>query len=920
MSRFIRFAIHAAGVAAFPVVATVVGLRSLAERDHPAVLPGLDVRSVAAVPRPAIDPAKPTVVVLFGADLTEITDALGPYEMFARAGRYNVVAAAASRQPTLLTGGLRLLPHYSLAEIDSALGHAPDVVVIPNLPNADAPLNRPVIDWIRQQAAGGALIHSWCKGAMALAETGLLDGQTATAHWGDIATLEKRYPKVTWVRGVRWIDRGQYVMSAGITSGIDASLRVLIRIAGDSVARRVARELRYPNYHFALDPRVEQYAVRPADLILPANAAFRFQRLLVGVGLYDGVGEIDLSNIYDAHGHTMAARIESVAQREGPVVTEHGLTIYPSLTLSSGRDETTMRARALSRLVIPGVDAQIRAGSLVATLSAVAPRMALSYVHAVDPDRFGLEPVIEDLARTADVPTARFALKRMEYRSARVRFEGAIVPWDLLWAALTLAVAGLAMARLALKTLSESDRKSSDTPLTRGAPPVLQCLRRVRRAAHAELTHRSTHVPRDDTMPKLNRIFATAAAIALVALVIACGDAPVSPVPQDPTDPTDPVSPVVASITLDATELSIEEGASGQLVATPRDAQGAAISGIAVTWTSSDATIASVGPHGAVSGIRVGTATVTASAHGKTAQATATVRADYAFDLLYTVRTYDVFHEAFQLDLRQPASSATRLFPSQQWASQVRPSPDGSRIAYVAPNPIIGDASIFVADRDGSDSRMIVAYIGEEFREPVWSPDGTKLAYVRTWNDGAGDRSQIWTVNADGSNPVALTAQMSGSQSMPAWSPRLPDGSERIAFVQNVNTQPRIWTIRPGGADLRQLGSVGAAYDIQPAWSPDGSTIAFQRTTAGALADIWLMGADGSNERALITGAQLAGSQMSPTWSPDGRLIAFTSNHESTGGSGSYQVYTLWTDGSRLARRTFDAADKLAPVWITKPR
>ena len=192
MSRFTRFSIYALAVLALPATALLMGVRSLKERDRPGIPTAMDAAKVATVPRPVIDRTKPTVVVLLGADLTEITDALGPYEMFARAGRYNVVTAAPSRQPTLLTGGIHILPHYSLAELDDTLGRAADIVVVPNLPNADAPMNRPVIDWIRRQAAAGSLIHSWCKGAMALAETGLLDGHTATAHWGDIRTLEKK--------------------------------------------------------------------------------------------------------------------------------------------------------------------------------------------------------------------------------------------------------------------------------------------------------------------------------------------------------------------------------------------------------------------------------------------------------------------------------------------------------------------------------------------------------------------------------------------------------------------------------------------------------------------------------------------------------------------------------------------------------
>jgi AraC family transcriptional regulator, transcriptional activator FtrA len=481
MSRFARISIYTLAALALPAAAVVLGLRSLEQRDHPDAPIAMDTSAVAKVPRPPIDPTKPTVVVLLGADLTEITDALGPYEMFARARRYNVITAAPKRQPTLLTGGIRILPHYSLAELNETLGRAADIVVVPNLPNADAPMNRPVIDWIRRQAAAGSLIHSWCKGAMALAETGLLDGHTATAHWGDIPTLEKRYPRVTWVRGVRWIDRGQFVMSAGITSGIDASLRVLIRVAGDSVARRVAREIRYPNYHFALDPNVEQYALRPADLVLLANAAFRMNRPLMGVGMYDGVGEFDLSNVYDAHVHTLAVRVETVAETASPVVTEHGLTMYPSLTLASADERNIARARELDRLIVPGPEAPKRATALAAAAAARVPKLRPEYVHAAQPGRFGLEAIIEDLARIADVPTARFALKRMEYRSATIRFQGPYAPWAPLSVVIALAVGGVAAAVGAVKVaraLSESDRKSSAATLTGSERSALPWRRR----------------------------------------------------------------------------------------------------------------------------------------------------------------------------------------------------------------------------------------------------------------------------------------------------------------------------------------------------------------------------------------------------------------------------------------------------------
>lgn len=414
------------------------------------------------------------------------------------------------------------------------------------------------------------------------------------------------------------------------------------------------------------------------------------------------------------------------------------------------------------------------------------------------------------------------------------------------------------------------------------------------------------------------RQFIRPAAIALVAVaILACAEGVSSPAPapNQPTPPTPPTTPVVASVSLDVEEISLEEGAIRQLIATPRDASGKAIEGLYVSWSSSDPSVAEVGALGRVTGVRVGTTEIIAGVQGKIARAAVVVRADYPFDLLYSVRTFDIFHELFRLDVRHVGAAPTRLFPAQQWAAQAKPSPDGSRIAYVCPNPIIGDPSICVANRDGSGSAMVVAFISDVFAEPAWSPDGARLAYVRSAYDGRVDRWHIWIANADGTNQEPLTTGMPGNQTMPAWSRRLPDGTERIAFVQDVNAQPRIWTMHADGSGLRQLGSMADARDIQPAWSPDGRTIAFQRTTASIASDIWLMAADGADERPLMA-ASLDGPQLSPSWSPDGRLIAFASRHDGSAGSAFYQVYSVWRDGTRLARRTFDAVDKATPTWV----
>jgi TolB protein len=101
----------------------------------------------------------------------------------------------------------------------------------------------------------------------------------------------------------------------------------------------------------------------------------------------------------------------------------------------------------------------------------------------------------------------------------------------------------------------------------------------------------------------------------------------------------------------------------------------------------------------------------------------------------------------------------------------------------------------------------------------------------------------------------------------------------------------------------QQAITSGTGADDNAAWSPSGKTIAFARKQNGKDA-VYVMNADGSNQRRLIAGAQ-------PTWSPDGQRIAFTS----TGAAPDIYVVNVNGRGLRDLTRTrgFDGDPAWAP-------
>jgi hypothetical protein len=152
-----------------------------------------------------------------------------------------------------------------------------------------------------------------------------------------------------------------------------------------------------------------------------------------------------------------------------------------------------------------------------------------------------------------------------------------------------------------------------------------------------------------------------------------------------------------------------------------------------------------------------------------------------------------------------------------------RPSPDGSRIVFTAL-----DRLYTATLPDGVPERLTDEEIGEF--EPIWSPDGSSVAYV-TWDDDAGD-GHIKRVSADGGSPSTVTTAPAYYQQL-AWS---PDGDRIVAIRSSRrNVQEAIdpfiglgldaefvW-VPSGGGDLTVIGPTGGRQ--QPHFTSDSDRI-----------------------------------------------------------------------------------------------
>lgn len=282
---------------------------------------------------------------------------------------------------------------------------------------------------------------------------------------------------------------------------------------------------------------------------------------------------------------------------------------------------------------------------------------------------------------------------------------------------------------------------------------------------------------------------------------------------------------------------------------------------------------------------------------------------------------------------------------------------------------IVGDdvggypGDLFVMNEDGSDIVGLFdpRFIVQSLFDPVWSPSGESILFVRTIGRPAGgvpgllriglfeikpngsDESQIpaaglppyvqyyadpeWSPDAseilvylaaEGGNdvPPELTpgalhiVPSSGTDARPldgvmgtARAPSWDVATRRIAFECAGGATRAICIVKGDGTGLVQLTD-GAVPDTDPVWSPDGSQLLFARDTLSG-GGIWLMREDGTGLRRIVEGRA-----MSPSWSLNGERFVFEWH---VSGQIDVWLYDLTTDTA--INLTNAASRDSEPAW-----
>jgi TolB protein len=218
-----------------------------------------------------------------------------------------------------------------------------------------------------------------------------------------------------------------------------------------------------------------------------------------------------------------------------------------------------------------------------------------------------------------------------------------------------------------------------------------------------------------------------------------------------------------------------------------------------------------------------------------------------------------------------------------------------------------GDSGLYVVDADGKNLRRLTNGYGGA---PVWSPDGSKLLFVRSEGEGDEAKQSLVVMNADGTGEHVVNTGQRKNQ-CPSFS---PDGSQ-IVLSLDGEIGWGIFTINADGSNPRKIAQGG-----WPAWSPDGKQIAFNgKAGYGDRASpmrIFVINADGRQKRQVSTGD---GAHECPAWSPDGKRIAYQALvRDQASGKSNTLVRVVNADGSgdaAIGARSGPHHDEM-PSWF----
>ena len=273
------------------------------------------------------------------------------------------------------------------------------------------------------------------------------------------------------------------------------------------------------------------------------------------------------------------------------------------------------------------------------------------------------------------------------------------------------------------------------------------------------------------------------------------------------------------------------------------------------------------------------------------------------------------------LPFRLTAQTAPHPFQATDYykltsVGEPRPAPDGRRIAVVV-TTVVEDkdrrhSEIWMAAADGSSPAFRYTSPASEASNPVWSPDGSLLAFTSK-REGFDD--DVWFLRT--SAPGGEAFQVRGVHALPvfsgdgkwllySWRGPEPDSMKKDSWRSRVSP-----SAISRGPDPKRFD--GRVYTSLPFVEDERGLVPPRETRRAS--HLYLVPSAGGEPKQLTSGDL---SQRAPDWSPDGRAIVFVQDSTDTSEVRNQvrpQLYVLSVADGAVRRLATPYVENVAPAW-----
>ncbi|MDD5772083.1 MAG: DJ-1/PfpI family protein [bacterium] len=211
--------------------------------------------------------SSPLNIAIFIYENADELDIFGPREVFGIARIMSssgggIFLVAETAEPVTLAGGTKVIPDYAF---DNA--PKPDIFIVPGGTGSSKQAENPkVTKYISNTAKNSRWIVGVCTGSILLAEAGPAKGKQTTTHHLQLDKMRKINGVENVREGVRYVQDGNLVTSAGVSAGIDLSLWLTEQVYGADVSDKVKSIIEYyPDQTVKVAPIVKTGKKMPVD-------------------------------------------------------------------------------------------------------------------------------------------------------------------------------------------------------------------------------------------------------------------------------------------------------------------------------------------------------------------------------------------------------------------------------------------------------------------------------------------------------------------------------------------------------------------------------------------------------------------------------------------------------------------------------